>query len=179
MTRAMAAERIGETTRAWILRAGADNGARSPGELEQSTIELPPLSDGDVLVETLYGSWEGNMTHAVQRDPVDICRRLRQEFIVLGNSGVVRVLAAGPDVRGLAPGSLCLFAPIGKEDPYGYAETVCAYDEPRTMGVLAERFYVKPRQLIPVPANATFSPARWASFPVRYATAWSNWPSLK
>jgi len=166
--------RSGESTRAWVLRRG-DEHARQQGALELATITLPPRSDDQILVETLYGSWEGNMTHALERDPIDVCRRLGQDCIVLGNGGVVRVLSPGRDAAVLSAGTVCGFAPIAKQDTYGYVRTVCAYDEPGTMGTLAERFYVKPRQLVPLPDKSVVMPARWASFSVRYATAWSNW----
>ena len=169
------AARTGEVTRAWVLRRGGDGAAKHAGELEQATLTLPALPDDHVLVETLYGSWEGNMTHALERDPIDICRRLGQDWIVLGNSGVVRVLSVGRDVKGVREGTVCAFAPIGKEDRHGYLETVWAYDEPGTMGLLAERFQIRGALLIPLPERADISAARWAAFPVRYGTAWSNW----
>ncbi len=113
------------------------------------------------------------MSHAVLRDPIDVCRRLGQEWIVLGNSGVVRILSSRTGY--LPEGTLCAFAPIAKQDPYGYVRTVCAYDEPGTMGTLAERFYVNASQLVPLPDEKVVPLARWASFPVRYTSAWSNW----
>ena len=167
--------RLGESTRAWILRRAEDGQPRQPGKLELATIKLPSLDDDQVLVETLYGSWEANMTHAVLRDPIDVCRRLGQDWIVLGNSGVVRVLAGGPNAVGIQEGSICSFAPIGKVDRHGYVQTVSAYDEPGTMGVLAERFYVRASQLVPLPDKSVVAPVRWASFSVRYTSAWSNW----
>src|SRR5262245_16355681 len=96
MSRVVRKVRLGETTNAWILRKGPTK-PKQPGRLEHAEITLPPLPDDRVLVETLYGSWEGNMTHAIDRDPIDVCRRLNQDYIVLGNSGVVRVLAVGND----------------------------------------------------------------------------------
>jgi NADPH:quinone reductase-like Zn-dependent oxidoreductase len=68
-----------------------------------------------------------------------------------------------------------MFAPVAKQDAHGYVQTVCAFDEPNTMGCLAERFLVKPTQLVPLPEGTGIAPSRWASFPVRYATARSNW----
>lgn len=167
--------RRGEATDAWILRRGTDGAPRQRGELERTTVELPPLPDDRVLVETLYGSWEGNMTHALNRDPIDVCRRFGQDMIVLGNSGVVRVLSVGKGVDGVKEGTVCIFQPIGKEDEWGYVLTVTAFDEPHTMGCLAARFHVRPSQLVPVPDGTDIAPSQWASFPVRYATAWSNW----
>ncbi len=148
---------------------------RKPGILELADIELARSSDEQILVETIYGSWEGNMSHAILRDPIDVCRRLGQEWIVLGNSGVVRVLSSRTEPGYPPEGTICAFAPIGKQDPYGYVRTVCAYDEPGTMGTLAERFYVNASQLVPLPDEKVVPLVRWASFPVRYTSAWSNW----
>jgi NADPH:quinone reductase-like Zn-dependent oxidoreductase len=167
--------RVGESTRAWILRRSADGEPRQRGELELATIGLPPLGDDQILVETLYGSWEGNMTHALLREPIDVCRRLGQDWIVLGNGGVVRVLARGRDGVGPREGAVCLFAGLGKRDRHGYVRTVSAFDEPGTMGVLAERFYVNAVQLVPLPDETIAAPIRWPSFSARYAPAWSNW----
>ena len=157
--------RLGEMTRAWILRRGEDGQPRQEGKLELVTMSLPPATDDDILVETLYGSWEANMTHALRRDPIDVCRRLGQDWIVLGNSGVVRVLANSRNAAGPNEGTVCNFVPIGKVDRSGYVKTVCAYDEPGTMGVLAERLYLKPSQLIALPEKAKVDLVRWASFP--------------
>ena len=55
------------TTEAWVLYRG-DNGA-GPGHLEFESISFPGLGDDEVLVEPLYGAWEANMSHAVDRDP--------------------------------------------------------------------------------------------------------------
>jgi NADPH:quinone reductase-like Zn-dependent oxidoreductase len=172
MSQSSAQARTGEVINAWILRKGPPEKGR--GRLENTTLTLPPLADDRVLVETLYGSWEGNMTHALDREPIDVCRRLNQDYIVLGNSGVVRVLRSGKDAGGPPEGTVCMLAPVAKQDNWGYVRTVSAYDEPDTMGCLAERFYVRPDQLVPVP-DIDVATHRWASFPVRYATAWSNW----
>ena len=169
------AQRLGEKTRAWLLRRGDTGHPRKPGILELADIELARSSDEQILVETIYGSWEGNMSHAILRDPIDVCRRLGQEWIVLGNSGVVRVLSSRTEPGYPSEGTICAFAPIGKQDPYGYVRTVCAYDEPGTMGTLAERFYVNASQLVPLPDEKVVPLVRWASFPVRYTSAWSNW----
>jgi NADPH:quinone reductase-like Zn-dependent oxidoreductase len=167
-------EKIGETTRAWVLRRGSA-GEEGRGKLECETLTLPSLVDDQILVETLYGSWEANMSHAIDRNPIDVCKRLGQDYIVLGNSGVLRVLRVGRDVSSLQEGDICLLAPMGKEDSQGYLKTIWAFDEPRTMGTLAERFYVPPRQLVRVPKMDAVPLLRWANFSVRYVSAWSNW----
>ena len=59
---------------------------------ERETIELPVLGPEDLIVEPLHGCWEGNMTHAVARDPIDVCAARAEDAIVLGNAGAVRVV---------------------------------------------------------------------------------------
>ena len=63
---------MSEHSEAWLLHAGA---AGTPGELVLATIPLPELSGDRLLVEPLFGCWGGNMTHALQRSPLDICRQ--------------------------------------------------------------------------------------------------------
>ena len=41
-----------------------------------------------MLAEPLYGCWEGNMSHAVERRPIDIYRDRGEEKVVIGNAGV-------------------------------------------------------------------------------------------
>ncbi len=69
------------TTDAWVLHKGTANAG--PGHLELESISFPRLDADEVLVEPLFGSWEGNMAHAVERSPVDICA-LRNEPHVVG-----------------------------------------------------------------------------------------------
>src|SRR5580692_11115152 len=125
------------TTEAWVLYRG-EAGA-GPGHLEFESISFPSLSDDEVLIEPLYGAWEANMSHAVDRDPIDICDLRGEEKVVLGNSGVVRVLDVGRYVRNVQPGQYCLFAPVGESDPFGYQQTVHGYDAPGTIGTLARK----------------------------------------
>ncbi|HXT71538.1 MAG TPA: hypothetical protein VN700_17410 [Vicinamibacterales bacterium] len=141
--------------------------------LEEFT--FPDITDTEVLAEPLYGCWEGNLTHAIQRDPVDICRLRRESRIVLGNSGIVRVLRRGRSVHRLNEGDVCALVPIGATDPYGYLTRVLAYDAPGTMGVLAKQLKLDERQLEPVPANSDAELRQWAAFSLRYPTAWANW----
>lgn len=51
--------------------------------------EFADIAENEVLVETICGCWEANMTHALQRKPVDICRQRHEARVVLGNAGVV------------------------------------------------------------------------------------------
>ena len=101
---------MSEHSEAWLLHAGA---AGTPGELVLATIPLPELSGDRLLVEPLFGCWGGNMTHALQRSPLDICRQRGEPWVVLGNSAVVRILALGPDVGASQPAG----APVRGPDP--------------------------------------------------------------
>lgn len=131
--------------------------------------------DGDeCLIEPLYGCWEGNFSHAIARVPVDVCRQRGEEKIVLGNSGVVRVLKTGRDVKGLREGDVCLVFGSGTQDRYGYMKLAHAYDLPNSMGILAKRATVPSKILIPIPHGSSFSLPQWAAFSLRYITAWSN-----
>ncbi|HEY0195868.1 MAG TPA: zinc-binding dehydrogenase, partial [Kofleriaceae bacterium] len=98
----------------------------------------------------------------------------RESKIVLGNSGVVRVLKPGPDSKGLREGDICL--PIGTHltDRYGYMTHAHAYDAPGTMGLLAKRSKWPGRSLLPIPKDSGYSLPQWAAFNLRYPTAWSN-----
>src|SRR5262245_59449414 len=116
-------------TEAWVLPSGS-------GALEQRTVDLGELGRDEALVEPLLGCWEGNMTHAVRRQPVDIARARGEPFVILGNSGVVRVLAVGEDVKTLGEGDECVVFANGGIDPHGYMETVYAYDAKNTFGIL-------------------------------------------
>ncbi len=161
-------------TEAWVLRQGPrqKNGA---GQLEREKISFPDIADHEVLVEPIFGCWEGNMSHALDRDPVDICRLRREPVVVMGNAGVVRVLRPGAGVASVKEGDLCMIAPIGSEDRFGNMLTVVGYDCPGSMGVLARRIKLRESQLLRLPGDTRHSYEQWAAFPVRYGTAWANW----
>jgi hypothetical protein len=82
------------TTEAWVLHRGP-SGEPGPAELKKERFTFPDIMEYEVLAEPIYGSWEGNMTHALARDPVDVCRQRCEEKVVLGNAGVVRALKTG------------------------------------------------------------------------------------
>ncbi|MBS0448804.1 MAG: zinc-binding dehydrogenase [Proteobacteria bacterium] len=161
------------TTEAWVLPRGPGDG--TPGELRLERISFEEPSDDEVLVEPLYGCWEGNMTHALERSPVDVCRQRGEAGIVLGNAGVVRILHAGRSVRGLREGDLCGLASGVDWDPAGYPKTILGYDAPGTSGVLAKRLKLRPEQLFLLPPATRHSLPQWAAFTIRYVTAWDNW----
>ena len=79
-----------------------------PGVLEKTLYPLPPMSDHNVLAEPIYGAWEANMTHCLERKPVDVCRIRREEEVVLGNAGVVRILKTGTAVTTCREGDICI-----------------------------------------------------------------------
>lgn len=163
-----------ETTEAWILRRG-ERDSQEPGKLEKAAYPLPPMTERHVLVEPIYGTWEANMTHCLQRSPIDVCRIRREEEVVLGNAGVVRILKAGAAVTTCQEGDLCLVVPIGNTDEYGHMIKVFGYDMPNMMGLLAKRAVFHELNVTPLPKNTRHCLRRWAGFPVRYATAWECW----
>jgi len=162
------------TAEAWVLRRGP-RGTNEPGQLEKAEYPLPPMTEHDVLAEPVYGTWEANMTHCLERQPIDVCRIRREKEVVLGNAGVVRILDTGSEVTTCQEGDLCLLVPIGEQDEYGHMTKVFGYDAPNMMGVLARRAVFHELNVTPIPANTRHCYTRWAGFPVRYATAWENW----
>ncbi|WP_394849917.1 hypothetical protein LZC95_20970 [Pendulispora brunnea] len=159
---------------AWFLYAGDGAGVR--GHLVRETIELPALREGEVLAEPLFGCWEANMAHALERVPVDVCRLRGEEKIILGNSGVIRILEVGPGVDGLQPGqNALLYGTYGIMDRHGYPQKILGFDAPGTMGCLATRVKLNQQQVIALPEGTRFSLPQWAAFAVRYVSAWSNW----
>jgi NADPH:quinone reductase-like Zn-dependent oxidoreductase len=166
------------TTEAWILDRGAGGGGKGPRAsppLRLATYRFDEPDDSEVLVEPIYGSWEGNMTHAICRDPVDICEQRREDAVVIGNAGVVRVLRPGRSATGLREGDLCLVFCNGVPDASGYPVKIYGYDAPRTVGILAKRTKLHTKQLIRIPARTRGTLQQWAAFSLRYVTAWANW----
>lgn len=154
---------------------GGDSHNPAPAELKRGNFSFPDLAEHEVLVEPLYGCWEGNMTHALNRNPVDICRQRNEEAVVIGNAGVVRVLKAGSAVKGICEGDIYLVFCNGDWDELGYAKKIYAYDAPRSVGLLAKRTKLHEKQLIPIPPDTRQPLEKWAAFSLRYITAWANW----
>ncbi len=159
---------------AWMLYAGEQDVPKN-ASLVREVIELSSPQGREVLAKPLYGCWEANMTHALQRLPVDICKQRKEPKVVIGNAGVVRVVEVGPEVESLEPGQLAIIFCVGREDRYGYPDKILAYDAPGTMGCLATMMKMTERQLIPIPEGTQHSLPQWAAFSLRYITAWSNW----
>lgn len=164
------------TTDAWVIYQSPDDSHKlEPAELIREQFSFSDITDEEVLVEPLYGCWEGNMTHALERNPIDVCRHRGEEKIVMGNAGVVRVLQVGARVKSVKEGDNCIFAAIGTTDSFGYLTKVVGYDARNTIGMLAKRIKLHESQVIALPANSRFSVQHWAAFSLRYMTAWANW----
>lgn len=176
---------MSERTEAWLLHAGTPG---APGELVRAAIDLPAQAPDQLLVEPLYGCWGGNMTHALQRAPADICRQRGEPWVVLGNAAVVRILKIGehaarsctdprrgPDPADLRPGRLAMLFAGAQVDRHGYTIKAFAYDAPGTMGCLARRILVRPHELLLLPEPTQHALPRWAAFCGSSVTAWSNW----
>ncbi len=166
------------TTEAWVIHQGAERrNGRAPeaAELRKETFSFPEIESDEVLAEPIYGCWEGNMSHAVSRSPVDICHQRHEERVVIGNAGVVRVLKTGDRVTSVREGDVCLVFCNGVWDEAGYPEKIFAYDAPGTVGLLARQTKLHEKQLIRVPENSRYSLKQWAAFSLRYVTAWANW----
>ena len=159
---------------AWVLYAG-ENEKPVRAKLVRETIELPPLRDHDVRAQPLYGTWEGNMGHALNRRPIDICRQRGEAKVVIGNAGVLKILEVGPKVENVESGQYAIIFCAGVEDRWGYPVKIMAYDAPGTMGCLAHEMVLTDRQLIPLPDSSRHTLQQWSAFSLRYVTAWSNW----
>jgi NADPH:quinone reductase-like Zn-dependent oxidoreductase len=164
------------TTEAWVLyQSSPESSARGPAELRREEFSFPDITEYEVLAAPIYGCWEGNMSHAIERQPVDICRQRGEPKVVIGNAGIVRILKIGARVTNVREGDLCLFAAIGSVDDYGYLLTVVGYDARGSIGVLAKRIKVHEKQVCPIPRKTRFSVPQWGAFSLRYVTAWANW----
>lgn len=161
--------------RAWFLYPGTGTDLGKLAALELEEYELRPISCEEVLVEPLFGSFEANIIHALLRKPVDVCKQRNEPRVILGNTGVVRVVEVGSKVAGLEEGRLAILFSASVIDPWGYPELALAYDAPGTMGCLSTKMILRPHELIPIPAGTRHSLPQWAAFSGRYVTAWSNW----
>ncbi len=161
------------TTEAWVLHSTAERSGRC--ELVKGPFTFSDIDDNEVLARPLFGCLEGNMLHAVQRDPIDICQFRGEDAVVLGNAGVVAVQRVGSAVQSVSHGDICLVFGNGMWDPYGYPTKIFGYDAPGTVGVLAKHMKLHERQLIPIPKAASFILQQWAAFSLRYISAWANW----
>jgi NADPH:quinone reductase-like Zn-dependent oxidoreductase len=166
---------MGVRADAWFLHPGEASKSASKATLVRQSFELREPGDEEIIAEPIYGCWEGNMGHAVNRTPVDICRQRKEERVVIGNAGVVRVVSVGRSVKTVKPGQNAIIFCVGEEDWWGYPKTILGYDSPGSMGCLSTKMVLGQRQVIPIPENTKYSLRQWAAFSLRYVTAWSNW----
>jgi NADPH:quinone reductase-like Zn-dependent oxidoreductase len=166
------------TTKAWVLHQGTEAGRagkRQMAQLCEEDYSFPDLAENEILVEPIYGCWEANMSHALERLPVDICRQRGEEKVVIGNAGVVRVLEVGRSVRSIGEGDIGILFCNGSWDRFGYPNKIFAYDAAGTVGLLAKRTKLQEQQFIPLPEDTRYTLQQWAAFSLRFITAWSNW----
>lgn len=161
------------STEAWLLHSAARQPGR--GELVKESYTFADITADEVLVKPVFGCLEGNMLHALQRDPIDICQERKEESVVIGNAGVVVVERLGSAVQSVAEGDTCLVFGNGIWDEQGYPIKIVGYDAPGTMGVLAKTMKLHQRQLIRIPPGTSYSLQQWAAFSLRYISAWANW----
>lgn len=164
------------TTEAWVIYAAPEgSNSTQPAELRKEEFSFSDIDEHEVLVEPIYGCWEANMTHAMERRPIDICRYRGEERVVIGNAGTVRILRTGSKVSNLKTGDACIVFCNGIWDEYGFPERILGYDAPHSIGVLAKTTKLHEKQLIKVPEGSHYSLQQWAAFSLRYVTAWANW----
>ncbi len=161
------------STEAWVLPSVSRRPDRA--ELIRETYSFPDITPNEILAQPLYGCLEGNMLHALQRDPIDLCLDRNEDSVVVGNAGVVTVKRLGSAVTSLSEGDQCIVFGNGIWDEQGYPVKIMGYDAPGTMGVLAKSMKLHERQLIRLPAETSYSLQQWAAFSLRYISAWANW----
>jgi NADPH:quinone reductase-like Zn-dependent oxidoreductase len=162
-------------TDAWVLYAGEKGAPPKATELVREQFEIGDPGPDDCVVTPLFGCMEGNMGHAVERRPIDICLARGEDKVVIGNAGVVKVEQCGAAVTTCKEGDTAILFCNGDPDEFGYPRKIFGYDTPGTSGCLAKRTKFTQQQLIPIPADSKYSLEQWAAFSLRYVTAWSNW----
>jgi NADPH:quinone reductase-like Zn-dependent oxidoreductase len=161
-------------TVAWTLYRG-DKTNNGKSIFKKETVSFENISEKEILVEPIYGCWEANMTHAIERKPIDVCYKRGESKIVLGNAGVVRALKTGSKVKSIKEGDVCVLMAYGTLNRFGYMVTAFGYDKSNTVGVLAKQTKVLEHHLVPIPRNSKRSLRQWPILSVRFSSAWSNW----
>lgn len=167
---------MAHTTEAWVLHPGeGENPGNAAYVREEFTFS--DITSEEVLVRPLYGCWEGNMGHAIERKPVDICKERDEDPVVMGNAGVVQIIECGADVTTVKPGDIAILFCNGQWDEYGYPKRIFGFDAKGSIGLLAQTTKLHQYQVIPIPdQNPSEERLRqWAGFSLRYPTAWANW----
>lgn len=155
-------------TEAWVIKSSYNG-------LKKDKIAFDTLTKDEVLVRPIYGCFEGNMLHAIEKLPVDINKQRKEEKVVIGNAGVVQVDSVGSEVDNLKKGDICIYFCNGNWDKYGYPISISGYDCKGTIGLFAKLTKVHKKNLISIPHSPLISLQQWAAFSLRYITAWSNW----
>lgn len=164
-------------TEAWVLahgRCAGEAGEDGIAGFDRREIELGEPGPDEVLVEPLFAAWEGNLDHAVRRHPIDVCEQRGEDEVILGNSGVVRVLSDGAGNPGLSEGQLAILLPRGEVDQYGYTKLVHGYDKPGSRGILSKRAVLPRDVLFPLEPQLQLTPQEITAAG-RYIIAWNNW----
>lgn len=163
-------------TDAWVVHRGE---GKNPGkaELKFEKFEIPDLGPEHVYARPLYGCWEGNMGHILDRKPLDVAAQRDEDRVVMGNAGVVEIIEVGDDVTTVKKGDIAVLFCNGGWDEFGYPEWIFGYDAKDTIGMLAKTTRLHQKQVIRIPDKAPTDArlAQWAGFSLRYPTAWSNW----
>lgn len=158
-------------TSAWFMDLNKDG-------LREGELILPEPKDNEALISPVYTGWEANMSHALSKKPLDLCKFRNENSIVIGNSGVVRVVR---DNAKFKAGDLCIF--LGnREDAdfnHGYPRYAHGYDAANSIGLLTQTTLAYNYQLYKIPHNSRFSVEQWAAFSLRYLAAWGNWKVAK
>lgn len=162
-------------TEAWFIYPHAIGQENKRAELVREPLTIADLAEDEVLAEPIYGSWEGNLKHAIEGRPVDVCRQRGEKRVVLGNAGALRVLEVGDAVTTVKPGQRAILFPAGVVDRFGYPKLIYGYDAPRTIGCFARRLKCGQYHVVPIPDDTRHSIDRWAAFSAKASTAWSNW----
>lgn len=158
---------------AWFVYAAPAGQEGSRAVPVRERYQLDDLAVDELLLAPIYGCWEGNMGHILDRDPVDVCAAHGWERRVFGNGGVARVIDRGSAVDSIEVGQAVMM--IGMEaDRWGYPRQVMGFDA-ALPGFLTTRMKLAAHQVAPIPDDTKHSLLRWAAFNVRYLTAWSNW----
>jgi len=161
------------TTEAWVVHRGQGENP-GPTELVRESFEIPDYGPQELLAKPLYGCWEGNMGHILDRRPIDIAAQRGEDRVVMGNAGVVEILEVGADVTTVKPGDKAILFCLGIWDKHGYPKKIFGYDAPNTIGMCAKLTRLHQYQVVKIPDNNPYPLARWAAFSLRYPTAWSN-----
>lgn len=167
-------------TTAWLLQ-----GAESEHPFNLQKIELPDMTAGESVVKPVAVGWEGNMSHAILRQPIDINLSRGEDSVLLGNNGVVELVRTNCEATAKQAEScngLFLVQPIfhpKATDAQGNLVSVFGYDMPGSSGLLSKKCVLPNEILLPLPicrSKAKF----WASYTIRYMTAWSLfWKTAK